>query len=447
MNTLEETPTYNLGVVVQEAGIKPDTLRAWERRYGLPQPERTEGGHRLYSRRDIETVKWLLARQEEGLRISQAVKLWHEIISAGRDPFQERHLGFEALSVAQPFPEAEGGPEDRVMIRNLREDWLEVALSYDSVKADDIFSEALARFTEEVASYEILLKALVEVGERWYEGEITVQNEHFTSSLAMRRIQALIVALPTPIRDEQIVVACSPGERHTFPSLLTSLFLRRQGYPVIYLGAEVPGQDFESLLQMTSAKLVVLSAHLLTSAARNSHVAGRWIEHGIPIGYGGRIYNQLPGLREITPGHFLGEDLFPIVSSVKEVLVNPALALQEKGDLSGEYGPLLDAFNSHLNQIENQVEEWGKGEGLQSEHLEIVTQRISEGIQASLSLGKIEFLAYEWDWVVGFLSHRGVPKPVLSTYLQVYADSVAGEVGEAGRLIVDWLREESERIE
>ncbi|MCA9937221.1 MAG: MerR family DNA-binding transcriptional regulator, partial [Anaerolineales bacterium] len=36
-------------VVVQETGLKPDTLRAWERRYGVPSPERTAGGHRLYS--------------------------------------------------------------------------------------------------------------------------------------------------------------------------------------------------------------------------------------------------------------------------------------------------------------------------------------------------------------------------------------------------------------
>ena len=53
--------TYNLKAVVQETNLKPDTLRAWERRYGLPNPERTAGGHRLYSQRDIDTLKWLIA--------------------------------------------------------------------------------------------------------------------------------------------------------------------------------------------------------------------------------------------------------------------------------------------------------------------------------------------------------------------------------------------------
>ena len=54
---LDKTPAFNLKVVLRETGIKPDTLRAWERRYGLPQPSRTQGGHRLYSQYDIEMIK------------------------------------------------------------------------------------------------------------------------------------------------------------------------------------------------------------------------------------------------------------------------------------------------------------------------------------------------------------------------------------------------------
>jgi DNA-binding transcriptional MerR regulator len=44
MDIHDTTPTYNLKVVVQETGLRPDTLRAWERRYGLPQPDRRGGG-------------------------------------------------------------------------------------------------------------------------------------------------------------------------------------------------------------------------------------------------------------------------------------------------------------------------------------------------------------------------------------------------------------------
>src|SRR4030042_4721348 len=59
--------SFNVKAVVRETGLKPDTLRAWERRYRLPRPERTAGGHRLYSQRDIDCLRWLAARQTEGL--------------------------------------------------------------------------------------------------------------------------------------------------------------------------------------------------------------------------------------------------------------------------------------------------------------------------------------------------------------------------------------------
>jgi MerR family transcriptional regulator, light-induced transcriptional regulator len=86
MTHITQTPTFNLKAVTQETGINPDTLRAWERRYGLPQPERTAGGHRIYSQHDIALLKWLLARQEEGLSISRAVDLWRKLKTEGQDP-------------------------------------------------------------------------------------------------------------------------------------------------------------------------------------------------------------------------------------------------------------------------------------------------------------------------------------------------------------------------
>src|SRR5512136_1109160 len=86
---ISQTPVYNLRVVLKETGLKADVLRAWERRYDLPHPQRTAGRQRLYSDYDIATIKWLKNKQSEGLSISRAVQLWKDLMAAGRDPLKE----------------------------------------------------------------------------------------------------------------------------------------------------------------------------------------------------------------------------------------------------------------------------------------------------------------------------------------------------------------------
>src|SRR4030042_2381409 len=86
---INNNPVYNLRVVLKETGLKADVLRAWERRYDLPHPQRTAGRQRLYSDYDIATIKWLKTKQAEGLSISRAVQLWKDSIAAGREPLQD----------------------------------------------------------------------------------------------------------------------------------------------------------------------------------------------------------------------------------------------------------------------------------------------------------------------------------------------------------------------
>ena len=83
---ISKKPLYNLNLVVNETGVKADTIRAWERRYKLPLPARTPGGHRLFSAYDIATIQWLSGKQNEGMSISRAVKLWEDIRAKNQDP-------------------------------------------------------------------------------------------------------------------------------------------------------------------------------------------------------------------------------------------------------------------------------------------------------------------------------------------------------------------------
>ena len=66
---------YPIREVARLTGINPVTLRAWERRYGLIQPTRTETGHRLYTMSDIEAVRQVMGWLERGVAVSKVAEL------------------------------------------------------------------------------------------------------------------------------------------------------------------------------------------------------------------------------------------------------------------------------------------------------------------------------------------------------------------------------------
>src|SRR5689334_10602748 len=76
------TRGLNIAALARRTGVAPDTLRKWEQRYAILQPERTPGGQRRYTERDVARVEWLRARLDEGYRIGEAARL----LGASDDP-------------------------------------------------------------------------------------------------------------------------------------------------------------------------------------------------------------------------------------------------------------------------------------------------------------------------------------------------------------------------
>jgi DNA-binding transcriptional MerR regulator len=99
---------------VKRTGLNSDALRAWERRYGLPKPSRSEGPLRLHSQHNVATLKWLTAHQREGLSIKQAVQMWRQIEDQGRDPLQAAvPTATQTTTTPQAIPEANQQAQDR----------------------------------------------------------------------------------------------------------------------------------------------------------------------------------------------------------------------------------------------------------------------------------------------------------------------------------------------
>lgn len=435
MSTPNQLPTYNLKAVVQETGLKPDTLRAWERRYGLPQPHRTAGGHRLYSQHDIDMLKWLVARQDEGLSISRAVDMWHSLQEDGTDPLQTAAPQGPVAITAQP-PLALGSA-----ITELRRAWVAACLAFDERTAENILAQASAMYPLETVCFELLQKGLTHMGEGWYKGEITVQQEHFASALAMRRLDALVAATPPPTRIGRILVACPPEEEHTFSPLLITLLLRRQGWDVLYLGADVPANRLEFTIATARPQLVIIPAQQLHTAASLLDIASLLNQEHVPLAFGGAIFNHLPALRSRIPGHFLGERLDSIPQVVEQFLMAPRLGWPPPTvpQPSDEYQQALVHYREHQALIEAQVWQLLKDEQMPHSRLANANIKFARNIIAALLLGDITFVGTSIAWIEGLFINHQMPAEQLHRYISAYHQAVQTHLDERGKVIRNWL--------
>jgi DNA-binding transcriptional MerR regulator len=149
LSAFSEKPSYNVKAVCVRTGISAATLRAWERRYGLPAPNRTQQGYRLYSDRDIAVLFWLLQQTSLGMSIGQAAQQFNAMMTSGHDP-EVRVPANNALLK----PEAPRSPSV------IREELVAALIDMDGRAADTLMTEAAAMYTLETTLIAILREAL-----------------------------------------------------------------------------------------------------------------------------------------------------------------------------------------------------------------------------------------------------------------------------------------------
>jgi methanogenic corrinoid protein MtbC1 len=181
----------------------------------------------------------------------------------------------------------------------------------DLARADQLVGEMLAIYSPEVITLDVIGPALNAIGEAWEQGRITVATEHLATNYLRQRLLMWMVTGPAPRPGNPIVLACAPGEWHEGSLLMLGVLLRRQGWPVAYLGQNVPIQDLASFSDEIHPVAVVLVA-MCEEPARALAEWPNWIrqESGSPIiAFGGRAFVVWPELQGTVPGIYLGATL------------------------------------------------------------------------------------------------------------------------------------------
>jgi DNA-binding transcriptional MerR regulator/methylmalonyl-CoA mutase cobalamin-binding subunit len=338
-------PVFNVKAMAHQTGVAAATLRAWERRYGVPTPPRTDSGYRLYSARDVAIIRWLRSQIENGMSISQAVHLLRTVETQsvnGTEP--------AARTVTTTLPSSHQRLHDMIVV---------AASEFDEDQIERALSEAFSIFPVEEVCLSLIQPVLVTLGDRWHTGQINVSVEHFVTNIMRRKMLALMASSPIPSRDARIVSACAPEEYHEIGILMISLFLRRSGYNVIYLGQSISALRLEEMLAKTQPNLLLISAGGLIPAANLLDVVeairARASHNGLVLAFGGRIFGQMPQLQARVPGLYIGDDAQQATGRIMDLLAStqdaPFNAPHAPADPAQSLSQTLTAFRLHRPEI------------------------------------------------------------------------------------------------
>lgn len=139
MSAGSDQPLYSIGAAARMLDVPTSTLRAWEERYGVVKPTRSEGSQRLYSRSQIEQLKYLKAQMDAGVSAADAHRLLGQELSAGRMPGAPPDASGEArplILLAERDPYAADLAEYL-----LRTEGYQVSIATDATQARLLFSE------------------------------------------------------------------------------------------------------------------------------------------------------------------------------------------------------------------------------------------------------------------------------------------------------------------
>ena len=226
----EKDAMLRISELSRRTGVSPQTLRAWEARYGVVAPQRSPGGYRLYTATDEMRIREM-----------------SHLVEAGVSPA-------EAARQLRDEPQTEAIRSDE-LIASLGE----ALAAYDAAGAEGHLDRLFAAYDLETVLRDVLLPYLGDLGERWARGEITVAQEHFASRLLEGRLLSLARGWDRGVGPAAIL-ACAPGEEHTLGLLAFGLMLRARGWRIVYFGANAPIGPVLDATRTLAPSAVVISA-------------------------------------------------------------------------------------------------------------------------------------------------------------------------------------------
>ena len=243
----DSTPRHPVRFAALRTGLTPHTLRAWERRYQVVAPSRSEGGQRLYSDLDVQRLKLLRRLTERG----------HSIARLAGVSLEE----LQRTAREHDLPEARGAraPADDVGAEEFRSEVLEAVRKLDSAELQAVLERAAVTLGVSGFLHLVAGPSLQTIGQGWSEGTVSIGQEHMATSVFRRVLGWILRVYEAKDGGPRLVVATPPRYIHELGAMLAADSAASEGWEVTYLGADLPVEDILASARQVDAAGVALS--------------------------------------------------------------------------------------------------------------------------------------------------------------------------------------------
>jgi DNA-binding transcriptional MerR regulator len=262
-----DPPLHSIAAVSKLTGISCHALRVWERRYGFPVPHRSASNQRRYGIEQVHVLRRIAELSRTGRPIGELITAY----KAGRIK-----------------PECMPDDMSRSSTATVATALVDALFAGEIDKADALVLEVAAGSGIPGLVGRVLEPALIEVGERWFDGTAEVYQEHLATGMILRTLgrslhdARLINSKPT----HRALVAALQGEQHEGGVLIVSIMLELSGWRSIPLGVDLPISELRKAVDTLQPDAVGVSFVLSRSIRKRF---GELQEiRDVPVFVGGR---------------------------------------------------------------------------------------------------------------------------------------------------------------
>lgn len=251
---------HPIQVAALRTGLSKDVLRAWERRYQVVEPGRTDTGRRLYSDEDIERLRLLRRARGSGRVLKRLARLSDAELGSLVVEDEKARRESERREAREVGGETRDGRADAELVAAYVARCLAAAERLDPVALHAILDGAVVDLRPVALVEGVVAPLMRRIGDLWWERRLGPRHEHVASAVVRSSLDHVIAALVR--RDDaglHLVSTTPTGQRHEIGAMLVAATAAGLGWKVTYLGPDLPAEEIAEAVRGVDADALALS--------------------------------------------------------------------------------------------------------------------------------------------------------------------------------------------